>query len=241
MKKQINLNPKAIEKNKKSNIGKFLIGGYLLIVIILFINAGIIYYENRALEKNNLVIKSEVKNYKEADYDYSNIVNDIKNKEDFINKIKLLEKNISAWEYVDTLKKYFPQNVYLEDISFDSDGINMDGVADTKEEVAVFLANLQMSKIYKNAKLTSLENVEITIDDNEKEDNNISSAVNSNNTNDVENNDNTKDNDKTSNKKEKKDEKEKDKKAKEKAKKPKVINKVKFTISVEGVKAYEKK
>lgn len=117
----------------------------------------------------------------------------------------------------------------------------MDGVADTKEEVAVFLANLQMSKIYKNAKLTSLENVEITIDDNEKEDNNISSAVNSNDTNDVENNDNTKDNDKTSNKKEKKDEKEKDKKAKEKAKKPKVINKVKFTISVEGVKAYEKK
>ena len=223
MKRYINLNPKAIEKSKKSILGKILIGGYLLVVIILFINAGIIYYKNRTLEKNNLAIKSEVDNYKQTDYDYKNIVNDIKNKESFINKIKQLEKDVSAWEYLNTLKKYFPQNMYLEDISFDSDGINMEGMADTKEDVSVFLANLQMSKIYKNAKLTSIEDVEITVNNN-KEDNNENGAVN-----DVEN----KDNDKALNKKDKKD--------KEKVKEPKVINKVKFTISVEGVKKYEKK
>lgn len=223
MKRYINLNPKAIEKSKKSILGKILIGGYLLVVIILFINAGIIYYKNRTLEKNNLAIKSEVDNYKQTDYDYKNIVNDIKNKESFINKIKQLEKDVSAWEYLNTLKKYFPQNMYLEEISFDSDGINMEGVADTKEDVSVFLANLQMSKIYKNAKLTSIEDVEITVNNN-KEDNNENGAVN-----DVEN----KDNDKALNKKDKKD--------KEKVKEPKVINKVKFTISVEGVKKYEKK
>lgn len=223
MKRYINLNPKAIEKSKKSILGKILIGGYLLVVIILFINAGIIYYKNRTLEKNNLAIKSEVDNYKQTDYDYKNIVNDIKNKESFINKIKQLEKDVSAWEYLNTLKKYFPQNMYLEEISFDSDGINMEGMADTKEDVSVFLANLQMSKIYKNAKLTSIEDVEITVNNN-KEDNNENGAVN-----DVEN----KDNDKALNKKDKKD--------KEKVKEPKVINKVKFTISVEGVKKYEKK
>ena len=223
MKRYINLNPKAIEKSKKSILGKILIGSYLLVVIILFINAGIIYYKNRTLEKNNLAIKSEVDNYKQTDYDYKNIVNDIKNKESFINKIKQLEKDVSAWEYLNTLKKYFPQNMYLEDISFDSDGINMEGMADTKEDVSVFLANLQMSKIYKNAKLTSIEDVEITVNNN-KEDNNENGAVN-----DVEN----KDNDKALNKKDKKD--------KEKVKEPKVINKVKFTISVEGVKKYEKK
>lgn len=223
MKRYINLNPKAIEKSKKSILGKILIGSYLLVVIILFINAGIIYYKNRTLEKNNLAIKSEVDNYKQTDYDYKNIVNDIKNKESFINKIKQLEKDVSAWEYLNTLKKYFPQNMYLEDISFDSDGINMEGMADTKEDVSVFLANLQMNKIYKNAKLTSIEDVEITVNNN-KEDNNENGAVN-----DVEN----KDNDKALNKKDKKD--------KEKVKEPKVINKVKFTISVEGVKKYEKK
>lgn len=222
MKRYINLNPKAIEKSKKSMLGKILIASYLLVVVILFINAGIIYYKNRALEKDNLVIKSEVDNYKEVDYDYKNIVNDIKNKESFINKIKQLEKDVSAWEYVDTLKKYFPQNMYLEDISFDSDGINMEGVANTKEEVSVFLANLQMSKIYKNAKLTSIEDVEITVDNNDQ-----SSAVNSDNTEDSKNND--------------KDLNKKDKKDKEKVREPKVINKVKFTISVEGVKQYEEK
>ena len=217
MKRYINLNPKAIEKSKKSILGKILIGGYLLVVIILFINAGIIYYKNRTLEKNNLAIKSEVDNYKQTDYDYKNIVNAIKNKESFINKIKQLEKDVSAWEYLNTLKKYFPQNMYLEDISFDSDGINMEGIADTKEEVSVFLANLQMSKIYKNAKLTSIQDVEITIDDNDENNNNIE---------DTENN-------KASDKKNSKE--------KEKVKEPKVINKVKFTISVEGVKKYEEK
>lgn len=217
MKRYINLNPKAIEKSKKSMLGKILICAYILVVIILFINAGIIYYENKALEKDNLVIKTEVDYYKEADHDYKNIVSDIRNKESFINKIKQLEKDVSAWEYVDTLKKYFPQNMYLEDISFDSDGINMEGIADTKEEVSVFLANLQMSKIYKNAKLTSIQDVEITVDNNDENNNNIE---------DTENNE-------ASDKKNSKE--------KEKVKEPKVINKVKFTISVEGVKKYEEK
>lgn len=233
MRKQINLNPKAIEKNNKSYIGKILIGGYLLVVIILFINAGIIYHENKVLEKNNLVIKTEVNNYKKADYDYSDAIQDIKNKEEFINKIKQIDKDISAWEYVDTLKNYFPQNVYLEDINFDSDKINMDGIADTKEEVSVFLANLQMSKIYKKAKLTSMESISISVNDDKKEDDNISD-----NANNIESDDSTKDNDETSNK-EKEDKKKEDKKKEDK--KPKVINKVKFTISVEGVKKYEKK
>ena len=62
MKKQLNLNPKSIEKYNKKDIGKLLIAVYLILMILLFINAGVIYYNNKSLEKNNELVKSEIKN-----------------------------------------------------------------------------------------------------------------------------------------------------------------------------------
>ncbi|WP_024613235.1 PilN domain-containing protein [Clostridium sp. Ade.TY] len=161
MKKQLNLNPKSIEKYNKKDIGKLLIAVYLILMILLFINAGVIYYNNKSLEKNNELVKSEIKNYKEAGSNYNNISNDIKNKEVFINKMKKIDKDVSAWEYLENLKKYFPSNVFLEDITFKKDGITMIGTANSEDEVTVFLANLQMSKLYKDSRVISIEDVEI--------------------------------------------------------------------------------
>lgn len=229
MRKQLNLNPKVIEKSNKKDIGKLLIIIYLLITTILFINAGIIYYDNKSLEKSNVVIKSEISNYKEVTNDYNNICNDIKNKENFINKMKVIDRDVSAWEYVNTLKKYFPQNVSLENISFAPSGINMTGIANKEEEVTVFLANLQMSKMYKNARLVSMNDIGITLN-NDMESLKINDNVKSK---DKDSSDNKNTNNNNSN--------DKDKSNQSINEKPKVINKVKFTISVEGVKSDEKK
>ena len=218
MRKQLNLNPKSIEKHKKKCIGKVLIAVYLIIIILLFINAGIIYYNNKSLERNSELLKSEIKNYKEQGSNYNNISNDIKNKEAFINKVKNIDRNVSAWEYLNNLKKYFPQNVSLESITFKEDGINMVGIANSDEDITIFLANLQMSKLYKDSRLISTEDIEIN-DYNDKDK--------------VENINNDKNNNKN-NDKDKKVEKKEDKK-------PKVIKKVRFTISTEGVKTYEEK
>lgn len=228
MRKQLNLNPKAIEKGNKKDIGKLLIGIYLLITIILFINAGVIYYDNKALEKSNAAIKLEIGNYKEAGSDYNNISDDIKNKEKFINKIKTIDRDISAWEYINTLKKYFPRNVSLENISFTTNGIDMTGIANKEEEVTVFLANLQMSKMYKNARLVSMNDISITLN-NDMESLKINDNVKSKDSSD---NKNTANNSNDNNK---------DKSNQSMDEKPKVITKVKFTISVEGVKNDEKK
>lgn len=221
MRKQINLNPKVIEKNNKKDIGKLLVVIYLILTILLCINAGVIYYENKSLEKNSEVIKTEIKNYKEAGNDYDNISNDIKNKESFINKMKTIDRDISAWEYINTLKKYFPRNVSLQNISFTPNGINMTGIANKKEDATVFLANLQMSKIYKSARLVSMNDISITLN------NDMGIVITSN---DAKNKNKTSDDNNT-----------KDKDNQVTNEKPKVINKVKFTISVEGVKSYEKK
>ncbi len=241
MRKQLNLNPKVIEKNNKKDIGKLLIVVYLLLTILLFINAGVIYYDNKSLEKNSEVIKSEIKNYKEAGSDYDNISNDIKDKERFINKMKTIDRDVSAWEYVNALKKYFPKNVSLENISFTPNGINMTGIADKEDDVTVFLANLQMSKMYKSARLVSMNDISITLnndmgivntsDDVKSKDKTSSDNKNTNN--------NSNDNNTIPNNKD--DNNTKDKNSQVSNEKPKVINKVKFTISVEGVKSHEKK
>lgn len=241
MRKQLNLNPKFIEKNNKKDIGKLLIVVYLLLTILLFINAGVIYYDNKSLEKNSEVIKSEIKNYKEAGSDYDNISNDIKEKESFINKMKTIDRDVSAWEYINTLKKYFPKNVSLENISFTHNGINMTGIADKEEDVTIFLANLQMSKIYKSARLVSMNDISITLNNdigivNTSDDVKSKDKISSNNEN---TNNNSDDNNVITNNKDYNNTK--DKNSQVTNEKPKVIDKVKFTISVEGVKSYEKK
>lgn len=236
MRKQLNLNPKVIEKNNKKDIGRLLIVIYLLLTFLLFINAGVIYYNNKSLEKNSELIKTEVKNYKEEGSNYNNIENDIKNKEDFINKMEKIEKDISAWEYVNTLKKYFPRNVSLENISFTPNGITMTGLADKEEEVTVFLANLQMSQMYRNARLVSMNDIDITLN------NNVGSLEQNNN---QKSKDDNKDNTNVANKNKDNNSKDSniinDTNNMTSSQEQKVIKKVEFTISVEGVKNYEQK
>lgn len=208
MKKYLNLNPSSIEKNKKKDIGKSLIIIYILLTFLLIINCGVIYLNNKSLEKGNETLKEQIKNYKFIASDYKDIKTDIKNKEKFINKLKQINRDVSAYDYLDTLKKYFPNNVALEEIKFTTKGISMEGTADNEKDVAVFLANLQMSKLYKNARVISMKDIKINLDNTLGNEDNIS--------------DNKVDKDNL--------EKQPDNKEQ------KAINKVQFTISVEGVK-----
>ena len=163
MKKYLNLNPSSIEKKKKKDIGKLLIVVYIILTILLLINALVLYLNNRSLKQDSNTLKSEIQNYTTQNGNYNKISDDIKEKKNFIDEVNSLNKNVQAWKWLEKLGDYVPKDLTLSSIKFDDKGIKMIGIANTDKDIAVFLANLQMSKLYKNASVVSIEKVDDSI------------------------------------------------------------------------------
>ena len=215
MRKRLNLNPKSIEKEKKkdSTIIYAIICGILTVLLLL--NVAIIYAENISLKDKSAKLSSSVKGYKIDHQEYIDTYNELQREKTFVNKINEINKKSEVWKDIKDIGNYVPSGISINSMKFDSGKITLQGISKTNSEVAIFLANLQMSNKYKNASVLNMGDTEII-------------------------NGNLNINQKDDNKKDSKDKNDKSKDNKNNNSKIDTKNAVQFTIAIEGEGENEK-
>lgn len=215
MRKRLNLNPKSIEKEKKKDSTIIYAIIYGILTVLLLLNAAIIYAENISLKDESAKLSSSVKGYKMDHQEYIDTYNELQREKTFINKINEINKKGEVWKDIKDIGNYVPSGISINSMKFDSGKITLQGISKTNSEVAIFLANLQMSNKYKNASVLNMGDTEII-------------------------NGNLNINQKDDNKKESKDKNDKSKDSKNNNSKIDTKNAVQFTIAIEGEGENEK-
>lgn len=215
MRKRLNLNPKSIEKEKKKDGTIIYAIIYCVLAALLLLNAGIIYVENISLKDESTKLSSSVKGYKIDHQEYIDTYNELQREKAFVNKINELNKKGEVWKDIKDIGNYVPRGISINSMQFDNEKITLQGISKTNSEVAVFLANLQMSSKYKNASVLNMSDAEI-----------IDGSLNRNQKDD--------------NKKDSKDKNDKSKDNKNNNSKIDTKNAVQFTIKIEGEGENEK-
>lgn len=191
MRKRLNLNPKSIEKEKKKDSTIIYIIIYGILTILLLLNAAIIYAENISLKDESTKLSSNVKGYKMDHQEYIDTYNELQREKTFVNKINEINKKGEVWKDIKDIGNYVPSGICVNSMEFDSGKITLQGTSKTNSEVAVFLANLQMSNKYKNASVLNMGDTQIideNLNINQKNDNKKDSKNNDKNSKDNKNN-----------------------------------------------------
>ncbi|AQM59480.1 PilN domain-containing protein [Clostridium baratii] len=215
MRKRLNLNPKSIEKEKKKDSTIIYASIYGILTVLLLLNAAIIYAENISLKDESAKLSSSVKGYKMDHQEYIDTYNELQREKTFVNKINEINKKGEVWKDIKDIGNYVPSGISINSMEFDSGKITLQGISKTNSEVAIFLANLQMSNKYKNASVLNMGDTEII-------------------------NGNLNINQKDDNKKDSKDKNDKSKDNKNNNSKIDTKNAVQFTIAIEGEGENEK-
>ncbi|MGG7209806.1 PilN domain-containing protein [Clostridium baratii] len=215
MRKRLNLNPKSIEKEKKKDSTIIYAIIYGILTVLLLLNAAIIYAENISLKDESAKLSSSVKGYKMDHQEYIDTYNELQREKTFVNKINEINKKSEVWKDIKDIGNYVPSGISINSMEFDGGKITLQGISKTNSEVAVFLANLQMSNKYKNASVLNMGDTEII-------------------------NGNLNINQKDDNKKDSKDKNDKSKDNKNNNSKIDTKNAVQFTIEIEGEGENEK-
>lgn len=174
MRKRLNLNPKSIEKEKKKDGTIIYAIIYCVLAALLLLNAGIIYAENSSLKDESAKLSSSVKSYKIDHQEYIDTYNELQREKTFVNKINEINKKGEVWKDIKDIGKYVPSGISINLMQFDNGKITLQGISKTNSEVAVFLANLQMSSKYKNASVLNMGDTKIidgNLNINQKDDN----------------------------------------------------------------------
>lgn len=174
MRKRLNLNPKSIEKEKKKDSTIIYAIIYGILTVLLLLNAAIIYAENISLKDESAKLSSSVKGYKMDHQEYIDTYNELQREKTFVNKINEINKKGEVWKDIKDIGNYVPSGISINSMEFDSGKITLQGISKTNSEVAIFLANLQMSNKYKNASVLNMGDTEIingNLNINQKDDN----------------------------------------------------------------------
>ena len=161
MRKRLNLNPKSIEKEKKKDGTIIYAIIYCVLAALLLLNAGIIYFENISLKDESAKLSSSVKGYKIDHQEYIDTYNELQREKTFVNKINEINKKGEVWKDIRDIGNYVPSGISIDSMQFDNGKIVLQGISKTNSEVAVFLANLQMSSKYKNASVLNMGDTKI--------------------------------------------------------------------------------
>lgn len=222
-KKRLNLNPKAIEESLKDKESRNLLVIYIAVILVLIINAGTLYFDNVSLRDESSNLKEQISNLKERSEGFTEIKDQIESKKQFIDKVSALDSKFDFKDYIGNISKYVPQGISVQSATYNRALITLNGYAKTKEDVAVFLANLQMSKDYKNAEVLSINTVEETENSEVKAPEDVEKIIDKKE---------SKDKEESKDKKDDTTKIEDIKKAIKEAKAPKTIEKIEFIINI---------
>lgn len=165
--KLLNLSPKTIKKEKdKANIDKVLVRVPILILIAV-ITIGIPFLVmNKIITKEIANIEADIARYNEIVVKNQQLQSEINKMEYFINRIKDIDNSTSnTSEIISKLNTYVPKEITFEGFSFTDSGlINISGKSSTYSAIPEFLANLEMSEEFCNAKISYINPIEETIE-----------------------------------------------------------------------------
>ena len=165
--KLLNLSPKTIKKEKdKANIDKVLVRVPILILIAVIAIGIPFLVMNKIITKEIANIDADIARYNEIVVKNQQLQSEINKMEYFINRIKDIDNSTSnTSEIISKLNTYVPKEITFEGFSFTDSGlINISGKSSTYSAIPEFLANLEMSEEFCNAKISYINPIEETIE-----------------------------------------------------------------------------
>ena len=165
--KLLNLSPKTIKKeNDKANIDKVLVRVPILILIAIIAIVTPFLVINKIITKEIANIDADIARYNEIVVKNQQLQSEISKMEYFINRIKDIDNSTSnTSEIISKLNTYVPKEITFEGFSFTDSGlINISGKSSTYSAIPEFLANLEMSEEFCNAKISYINPIEETIE-----------------------------------------------------------------------------
>ena len=165
--KLLNLSPKTIKKEKdKANIDKVLVRVPILILIAIIAIVTPFLVINKIITKEIANIEADIARYNEIVVKNQQLQSEISKMEYFINRIKDIDNSTSnTSEIICKLNTYVPKEITFEGFSFTDSGlINISGKSSTYSAIPEFLANLEMSEEFCNAKISYINPIEETIE-----------------------------------------------------------------------------
>ena len=165
--KLLNLSPKTIKKEKdKANIDKVLLRVPILILIAIIAIVTPFLVINKIITKEIANIDADIARYNEIVVKNQQLQSEISKMEYFINRIKDIDNSTSnTSEIISKLNTYVPKEITFEGFSFTDSGlINISGKSSTYSAIPEFLANLEMSEEFCNAKISYINPIEETIE-----------------------------------------------------------------------------
>lgn len=165
--KLLNLSPKTIKKEKdKVNIDKVLVRVPILILIAVIAIGIPFLVMNKIITKEIANIEADIARYNEIVVKNQQLQSEINKMEYFINRIKDIDNSTSnTSEIISKLNTYVPKEITFEGFSFTDSGlINISGKSSTYSAIPEFLANLEMSEEFCNAKISYINPIEETIE-----------------------------------------------------------------------------
>lgn len=165
--KLLNLSPKTIKKEKdKANIDKVLVRVPILILIAVIAIVTPFLVMNKIITKEIANIDADIARYNEIVVKNQQLQSEINKMEYFINRIKDIDNSTSnTSEIISKLNTYVPKEITFEGFSFTDSGlINISGKSSTYSAIPEFLANLEMSEEFCNAKISYINPIEETIE-----------------------------------------------------------------------------
>ena len=166
-KKLLNLNPKAIDKAKgKGNLDKLLVTLTATVLILLMVISVPFIIINSIISKDIASAEAEIVKYAEIIEKNTQLKSENSKMEYFINRIKNIENSTTKTsEILAKVNTYVPKEITFMSLSFsDSGSINISGESDTYSAIPEFLANLEMSEEFSNAKISYINPIEKTIE-----------------------------------------------------------------------------
>lgn len=165
--KLLNLSPKTIKKEKdKANIDKVLVRVPILILIAIIAIVTPFLVINKIITKEIANIDADIARYNEIVVKNQQLQSEINKMEYLINRIKDIDNSTSnTSEIISKLNTYVPKEITFEGFSFTDSGlINISGKSSTYSAIPEFLANLEMSEEFCNAKISYINPIEETIE-----------------------------------------------------------------------------
>lgn len=161
--KLLNLNPKAIDRAKnKDNIDKALVIFPIITLLAIISIATPFLVMNKMISKNILTIEENIAKYSEIIDKNKELKSENDEMEYFINRVNGIKSNTTKTsEVLSKLNSYVPKEINFINLSFSDNGsIDIVGESDTYDAISEFLANLEMSEEFYNAKIGYINPIE---------------------------------------------------------------------------------
>lgn len=158
MKKQINLNPKILEKKKKNIDLEIMVSSILIFVVLLCCYGGYSIFKLYNLNSEKANLQNEVNNLDISGLN-TNLKNNIKTKEDDIESLKKLDNKYNVYQYLSSASNITESGVSIIGINFTEGKVSIEGIADNSTQVANFLTKLKKIDLYKEAYIGDIKEV----------------------------------------------------------------------------------